>query len=63
MSPTNKQAEEQKRDRTISPTERWKQMQDFLNWAEANLKPQQRRNRPRYRDRQGRVRYFDAPSK
>jgi hypothetical protein len=53
-----KQAEELKRERAWNAAERWKQMQDFLNWAEANVKPEQRRNRPRWRDEQGFVHYY-----
>lgn len=53
-----KQAEELKRERAWNPAERWKQMQDFLNWAEANVKPEQRRNRPRWRDEKGLVHYY-----
>ena len=58
MEATLKQTEEQKRNRMTNPSERWKQMQDFLNWAEANLRPEQRRNRPRWRDAHGHVHFY-----
>lgn len=58
MDTSLKNLEEEKRKRALTPAARWKQMQDFLNWAEANLKPEQRRNRPRWRDAQGRVHYY-----
>jgi hypothetical protein len=53
-----KQFEEEKRRRAVDPATRWKEMCDFLNWAEANLKPEFRRNRPRWRDENGKVHYF-----
>jgi hypothetical protein len=47
MNPEEKAREEGKRDRNHDPVERWKQLQATITWAEANLPPQQRRNRPR----------------
>lgn len=58
MDQTSKTFEETKRVGALPPAERWKQMQQFLNWAEANVKPEFRRNRPRWRDQQGRVCYY-----
>ncbi len=58
MDPTPKQAEELKRKRAKTPEERWEEMKAFLNWAEANQKPEERRNRPRWRDAEGRVHFF-----
>lgn len=58
MDPTLKLAEEEKRARALSPAQRWEQMKAFLNWAEANQKPDQRRNRPRWRDKDGRVHFY-----
>ena len=42
-----KKSEEQKRDRAYDPARRWKHIQDAITWAEANLPPHLRRNRPR----------------
>ena len=44
-----KAAEERKRDRVMDPKERWRQIQETITWAEANLPPALRRNRPRTR--------------
>ncbi len=46
---TLKQREERKRDLAYDPAERWRQMQRMIAWAEANLPPRLRRNRPRTR--------------
>ncbi|MEK7685383.1 MAG: hypothetical protein AAB466_08175 [Verrucomicrobiota bacterium] len=46
---TLKQREERKRELAYDPAERWRQMQRMIGWAEANLPPRQRRNRPRTR--------------
>ncbi len=42
-----KRNEEIKRDRASDPIERWRHIQDTITWAEANLAPEKRRNRPR----------------
>lgn len=42
-----KKREEAKRDRAYDPALRWKQIQETITWAEANLPPELRRNRPR----------------
>ena len=42
-----KRREEQKRDRAYDPVQRWLHIQQTITWAEANLPPEQRRNRPR----------------
>jgi hypothetical protein len=42
-----KAREEAKRDRAYDPVLRWKHIQDTITWAEANLPPELRRNRPR----------------
>ena len=47
-----KRREEEKRDRAYDPAERWRQIQETITWAEANLPPEQRRNRPRIPSRQ-----------
>ena len=39
--------EELKRDRAYDPIQRWRQIQETISWAEANLPPALRRNRPR----------------
>ena len=44
-----KQREEEKRDRAFDPVVRWRQIQATITWAEANLAPELRRNRPRTR--------------
>ena len=46
---TLKQQEEAKRDRVYDPVQRWRQIQETITWAEANLPPHRRRNRPRTR--------------
>jgi hypothetical protein len=44
-----KKREELKRDRMYDPVQRWKHIQETITWAEANLPPEKRRNRPRTR--------------
>jgi hypothetical protein len=44
-----KKAEEAKRDAAYDPVLRWKHLQETITWAEANLPPHLRRNRPRTR--------------
>ena len=44
-----KASEEQKRDRAMDPKERWRQIQETITWAEANMPPALQRNRPRQR--------------
>ncbi len=46
---TDKQKEERKRDLACDPRKRWEQIQEMITWAEANMPPEQRRNRPRTR--------------
>jgi hypothetical protein len=47
MSDDLKAREEQKRDRAYDPVKRWQHIQETITWAEANLPPEKRRNRPR----------------
>jgi hypothetical protein len=42
-----KRREEQKRDAAYDPVQRWQHIQQTITWAEANLPPALRRNRPR----------------
>ena len=42
-----KKREERKRDAAYDPATRWQQIQQTITWAEANLPPHLRRNRPR----------------
>ena len=42
-----KKHEERKRDAAYDPATRWQQIQQTITWAEANLPPHLRRNRPR----------------
>ena len=42
-----KAEEERKRDRMYDPLQRWLHLQQTITWAEANLPPHLRRNRPR----------------
>ena len=42
-----KSSEEQKRDAAYDPVQRWLHLQQTITWAEANLPPHLRRNRPR----------------
>lgn len=46
-SQTLKQLEERKRDAASDPVKRWRQIQETITWAEANMPPEHRRNRPR----------------
>lgn len=45
--------DEEKRDRAYDPVQRWRQIQETITWAEANLPEAQRRNRPRVRPQRG----------
>jgi hypothetical protein len=45
---SEKEREERKRDRAYDPVLRWKHIQETITWAEANLPPHLRRNRPRW---------------
>lgn len=47
MSQDTKRIEEAKRDRAYDPGQRWRHIQATITWAEANLPPHLRRNRPR----------------
>lgn len=47
MTSGEKQREEAKRDRMYDPVLRWKHLQEAIAWAEANMPPHLRRNRPR----------------
>ena len=42
-----KKQEERKRDAAYDPATRWQQIQQTITWAEVNLPPHLRRNRPR----------------
>jgi hypothetical protein len=42
-----KAREEEKRERAWDPVQRWKVIQETIAWAEAQLPPEKRRNRPR----------------
>jgi hypothetical protein len=42
-----KTEEERKRDLAYDPVARWLHIQQTITWAEANLPPEKRRNRPR----------------
>jgi hypothetical protein len=44
-----KAEEERKRARVYDPAQRWQHIQQTITWAEANLSPHLRRNRPRTR--------------
>jgi hypothetical protein len=43
----DKAREEAKRERMYDPVLRWKHIQETITWAEANMAPEFRRNRPR----------------
>jgi hypothetical protein len=47
MTDVEKQTEEAKRDRNYDPVQRWKDIQEMITWAEANMPEHLRRNRPR----------------
>ncbi len=47
MNSDVKAREEAKRDRNYDPLQRWKDLQEAIAWAEANMPPHLRRNRPR----------------
>ena len=42
-----KREEERKRNAAYDPVTRWRHIQQTITWAEANLPPHLRRNRPR----------------
>jgi hypothetical protein len=42
-----KAREELKRDRVYDPILRWQHIQEMITWAELNMPPHLRRNRPR----------------
>ncbi|MBI2928984.1 MAG: hypothetical protein HYY24_25245 [Verrucomicrobia bacterium] len=44
-----KREEERKREAAYDPAQKWLHIQQTITWAEANLPPHQRRNRPRAR--------------
>ena len=44
-----KDEEERKRNAAYDPVQRWKHIQETITWAEANVPPHLRRNRPRTR--------------
>ncbi len=47
--PFTKEEEERKRAIAMQrdPAKRWRLIQEMITWAEANMKPEHRRNRPR----------------
>jgi hypothetical protein len=52
MDRDQKAAEERKRETAYDPLQRWLHIQDTITWAEANMPPHLRRNRPRQPKRQ-----------
>jgi hypothetical protein len=48
-----KKEEERKRNAAYDPVARWRHIQQTITWAEANLPPHLRRNRPRQPTRHG----------
>jgi hypothetical protein len=46
-APDEKSREETKREKTFDPIQRWKAIQEMITWAEQNMPPHLRRNRPR----------------
>jgi len=42
-----KRFEELKREKMFDPVQRWKAIQEMIAWAEQNMPPHLRRNRPR----------------
>lgn len=48
---TLKEKEERKRNAVYDPLLRWQHIQQTITWAEANMPPHLRRNRPRTRNR------------
>jgi hypothetical protein len=42
-----KKREERKREAAYDPATRWQHIQETISWAEVNLPPHLRRNRPR----------------
>jgi len=47
MDPEQFEEEERKRNVAYDPVQRWLHIQQTITWAEANMSPEQRRNRPR----------------
>jgi hypothetical protein len=47
MTSEQKLAEERKREAAADPAQRWQQIQAMIAWAQEQLPPEQRRNRPR----------------
>ncbi len=56
-----KAEEERKRAAAYDPAQRWQHIQQTITWAEANLPPHLRRNRPRTRDDEQRSPCIDTP--
>ena len=48
MTPEDKRAEEAKRERAFDPAKRWLAILNAIAFAEANMPPELRRNRPRW---------------
>lgn len=48
MTPEEKLAEEAKRERMFDPVKRWQAILAAIEFAEANMPPELRRNRPRW---------------
>lgn len=48
MTPEEKAAEEAKRERMFDPIKRWRAILAAIAFAEANMPPELRRNRPRW---------------
>jgi hypothetical protein len=46
-APDEKSREETKREKMFDPIQRWNAIQDMITWAERNMPPHFRRNRPR----------------
>jgi hypothetical protein len=57
MDPKLKEAEEQKRNRNYDPKVRWQHMMDFIDFI-VKQRPELNRNRPRYRDENGKVHFY-----
>ncbi len=47
ISSGEKEREESKREKMFNPAQRWKAIQEMIAWAEQNMPPHLRRNRPR----------------
>lgn len=48
MTPEEKRAEEARRERMYDPVKRWEAILAAIAFAEENMPPKQRRNRPRW---------------